>query len=355
MNFQRFFQSFVLFSFSILLVGTQVLLAKAVSPSTPSLKPSAKAVVAKPAVLPDFRFFAVGDTGSGNPNQKAVADAMEKQAKTYHPKDKNTSCPDHQACVKAVLHLGDIIYPAGNASKDANRLVTQMYKGITDLGVPFYFSLGNHDMLKEKGQDVIQTLGMPKQGYYVVKKSPLVDFFAINTSDFNKNQLLWLQTQLASSRAIWKIVYGHHPLYSTGSHGQDGDLVALRKALEPTLILYKVDAYLAGHDHNYERFALRQTQGSQGLPYLHVVSGGGGAYLRQKRAFPKSQCTQAKNTKKPCIEPFFPKTLAYNDEDYHYLDISLSSVCGRHLVHQLRLQMRNVQNQVLDEVILKKP
>ena len=350
MKLSAFFQSSVAFAFSLLLMGTYALtsghLSLAVSPSASTLTPTIKAVVATPTAVPDFRFFAVGDTGSGNVSQKAVADAMTEQIKLYH-KEKPHS-------VKSVLHLGDIIYPAGNASKDGERLVTQMYKGITDLGVPFYFSLGNHDMLKEKGQDVIQTLGIPKQGYYVVKKSPLVDFFVINTSAFNKAQLLWLQKQLASSRAVWKIVYGHHPLYSTGSHGQDNDLVVLRKALEPTLILYKVDAYLAGHDHNYERFALRKTEGTQGLPYLHVVSGGGGAYLRKKRAFPKRHCTQAKNPKKPCQEPFFPKTLAYNDDDYHYLDISLSSVCGRRLVHQLRLQMRNVQNQVLDEVIIKK-
>jgi hypothetical protein len=44
-------------------------------------------------------------------------------------------------------------------------------------------------------------------------------------------------------------------------------------SLEPLLIEHKVNLYLAGHDHDYERF--KPVQGVQ-----YIVSGGGGAYLR---------------------------------------------------------------------------
>ena len=62
---------------------------------------------------------------------------------------------------------------------------------------------------------------------------------------------------------------GHHPLYSSG---RNGNTEGLRKILEPMLIKYHADLYLAGHDHDYERF--RTTHGVN-----YIVSGGGGSYL----------------------------------------------------------------------------
>jgi tartrate-resistant acid phosphatase type 5 len=83
-------------------------------------------------------------------------------------------------------------------------------------------------------------------------------------------QQKWLSKVLGGSQAPWKIVMGHHPIYSSGEHGSSKSLM---KALEPLLIEHQVDLYLAGHDHEYERF--KPVQGVQ-----HIVSGGGGAYLR---------------------------------------------------------------------------
>jgi len=301
------------------------------------------------------RFFAVGDTGSGSENQKAVAAAMTRLAKLY------ANAKTNPTTVKGVMHLGDIIYPVGDAKKHGDRLVKTMYKGLGDLGVPFYFSLGNHDMLTNHGKDVVDTLHIPQKTYYKVAVSPLVDFFAINTNTFNKTQMLWLQTALAQSKTPWKIVYGHHPIYSTGAHGQDNDLKVLRAKLEPLFIKYKVDAYLAGHDHNYERFATVSTQ-AKGLPYLQIVSGGGGAYLREKRTHPKAHCNRNKPNASSvrdvtpssnntffgsCEEPFFPTSLFYDKTHYHFLDLALTA-------KSFNIKVRGTSNQVLDEVTLKK-
>jgi 3',5'-cyclic AMP phosphodiesterase CpdA len=298
----------------------------------PPHSPTKKISTLKEGPTP-LRFFALGDTGSGNENQKAVATAMLNQAQTYCLAEKR-GCDPTGISVKGILHLGDIIYPVGDATHHADRLVTQMYKGLTDLGIPFYFSLGNHDMLTQNGQDVIQSLHLPAKGYYKVSPSPLVDFFVINTSAFNASQKTWLQSTLAQSKASWKVVFGHHPLYSTGAHGQDADLRALRKQLDPILRQYGVDAYLAGHEHNYERFATQATH-ANGLPYLHIVSGGGGAHLRTQR-----------NIDKKTIG--FPPTLFYDASQYHYLDLALTS-------QQLTIQMKNVENMVWDEVTITHP
>ena len=60
----------------------------------------------------------------------------------------------------------------------------------------------------------------------------------------------WLEAALASSTARWKIVIGHHPLWSTaGSKFEQAK--ALRRLILPTLCRY-ADLYLAGHEHTLE-------------------------------------------------------------------------------------------------------
>ncbi|KAH8582686.1 secreted acid phosphatase [Cryptosporidium sp. chipmunk genotype I] len=47
----------------------------------------------------------------------------------------------------------------------------------------------------------------------------------------------------------WIFIIGHFPCYSSGEHGDNSDV---HKALDPLLKKYKVDAYIAGHDHHLE-------------------------------------------------------------------------------------------------------
>lgn len=64
----------------------------------------------------------------------------------------------------------------------------------------------------------------------------------------------WLEDSLSTSKARWKIVVMHHPLYSSGKkHGSNGRLQML---LEPLFVRYGVAAVFAGHDHVYGRMAL---------------------------------------------------------------------------------------------------
>jgi len=65
-------------------------------------------------------------------------------------------------------------------------------------------------------------------------------------------QLAWLAAALANAsaeRCAATVVVGHHPLYSGGEHGDNGELIA---QLEPALDGARVDAYIAGHDHTLE-------------------------------------------------------------------------------------------------------
>ena len=83
----------------------------------------------------------------------------------------------------------------------------------------------------------------------------------------DRTQLQWLEKELAASGSDWKIMYFHHPIYSSGgTHGSD---TALRDQLEPLFLKYGVDVVIAGHEHFYERL-----KPQKGIHYF--ISGGAG-------------------------------------------------------------------------------
>jgi 3',5'-cyclic AMP phosphodiesterase CpdA len=67
----------------------------------------------------------------------------------------------------------------------------------------------------------------------------------------DREQLDWLEGELKSSGSEWKILFFHHPLYSSG--GKHGSDIELRAVLEPLILKYGVDVVFAGHEHFYER------------------------------------------------------------------------------------------------------
>lgn len=203
-----------------------------------------------------YRFVAFGDWGAGTPFQKAVAAQLNREF-VLHPFD-------------AVLLLGDNFYPDGNVAKYGQRYFTDMYPELINAGVRFIVALGNHDTIFGHQEDQIRFFKMP--GHYYAVQKPGIEFLVIDTNNFAKSkvQQQWLIKTLDASKSPWKVVIGHHPIYSSGEHGMN---VGLKQTLEPILIKSHTDLYLAGHDHDYERFS--PIQGVQ-----HIVSGGGGAYLR---------------------------------------------------------------------------
>jgi Calcineurin-like phosphoesterase len=101
--------------------------------------------------------------------------------------------------------------------------------------------------------------------------SPLktdVEFFAIDSTWLDPGQLLWLRDRLARSTARWKIVFLHHPLYTTGRYA--GVSRGHRWTLEPLLTAGGVQVAFSGHEHIYQRSALQR-----GVQYF--ISGGAGS------------------------------------------------------------------------------
>lgn len=205
-------------------------------------------------------FIAFGDFGSGMAGQMRLA----KQMASLHQK----------APFSHALLLGDNIYPDGDIKHYGKERFEKPYLPLLESSVLFITALGNHDTLFGFEQDQIAFFGMP--GPYYEKTIGPVHILVLNTNRFNKSQQTWLENRLKASTSPYKIVMGHHPVMSSGEHGATGVLV---KNLQPLLEKYKVQLYICGHDHDYERFAP-----VKGVTYM--VSGGGGASLRK---FEKTQ------------------------------------------------------------------
>jgi tartrate-resistant acid phosphatase type 5 len=91
------------------------------------------------------------------------------------------------------------------------------------------------------------------------------------TPDEQAAQLAWLEQQLQKPRtAPFLAVLAHHPVFSDGPHG---DHPILTRDWEPLFQKYKVDLYMAGHDHDLQHLEF------EGHPTTHFLSGGGGADL----------------------------------------------------------------------------
>ncbi len=77
-------------------------------------------------------------------------------------------------------------------------------------------------------------------------------------------QVSWLDQALSASKAHWKIVVGHHPVFSGGHHGSEPAMIEL---IKPLLDRHGVHVYLNGHDHSMQHIVV------DGVHYLTAGTG----------------------------------------------------------------------------------
>jgi len=193
--------------------------------------------------------------------------------------------------VDLVITTGDNNYPDGaSESIDANigkyfQAYISPYTGDYGPGADqnrFFPTLGNHDWNTPGAQPYLEYFSLPGNERYYDFTWGFVHFFALDSDSREPDgvgqssvQAAWLQERLESSTAIWKIVYMHHPPYSSGTHGSvDWARWPYRE--------WGASAVLSGHDHVYERLLVDD------LPYF--VNGiGGGAIYTFNEPIPGSQ------------------------------------------------------------------
>lgn len=222
----------------------------------------------------------MGDQGTGTDVQRRVAAAMRGVC-------------ERDGCDLGV-GLGDNFYPSGPRDANSPLFQERFAEPYGPLGVPFLMVPGNHDESWLLGGDGADARGaevqvayarsnpqwvMPSRSYRAAV-GHLVEFFAVDTSPlaaylpplrvnerpgspWDRAQRAWLAGALESSQARWRLVLGHHPLFSNGKHGDAGryDRLPLPGGRgDAVRTLYgvacgKADGILSGHDHTLMGFA----------------------------------------------------------------------------------------------------
>jgi len=176
-----------------------------------------------------------------------------------------------------VISVGDNFYEDGVASVEDpqwQRSFEKVYAA-PSLQVPWHVVLGNHDYHGNPDAQIAYSntshrWRMPAR-YFTrteqIDARTAVDFFFLDTMPMaafdddevhfrgkvpwhdTPKQLAWLEAALAASTAPWKIVIGHHPVYSGGHHGDTPFLV---QHVLPLMAKHGVQAYINGHDHDLQ-------------------------------------------------------------------------------------------------------
>jgi predicted MPP superfamily phosphohydrolase len=188
--------------------------------------------VALPNKNGSVKFAVIGDNGNGDRAQYEVGALMAATHEKYP--------------FEFVIMLGDNMY-GSQTPKDFERKFELPYKALLDRDVKFYAALGNHDNQENR---FYKPWNMNGERFYSYKKGD-VRFFVLDTDYLDSKQRDWIERELKDSTDKWKIVYFHHPLYSSG--GRHGSEVDLRVILEPLFVKYGVNVVFQGHDHIYER------------------------------------------------------------------------------------------------------
>jgi len=211
------------------------------------------------------RIWALGDFGSGTPNQFGVRDAFAQATRSRR--------------ADLWIWLGDNAYCCG-WDEQFQQYVFDVYPQQLK-NLPFYPTPGNHDY-HEKTDDYnipyYRLFTMPKQaeaggvpsGSQAYHSFDYGNIHFISLDSFGREggthrlydttgrQVQWLKQDLAANRQPWTVVFFHHPPYSLGTRNGDTDpeMSQIRQKLLPILDRYNIDLVLLGHSHVYERSML---------------------------------------------------------------------------------------------------
>jgi len=208
---------------------------------------------------PPLIFAVIGDYGLAGKPEEDVANLV----KSWHP--------------SLILTTGDNNYRTGSMETIDENIgqyyheFIYNYQGAYGNGADilrFFPSLGNHDWDSKKGQPYFDYFTLPgNERYYDFSWGP-VHFFALDSDSrepdgvgLSSIQAEWLKEKLSEATEPWKIVYMHHPPYSSATHGSTDWMQWHFKDWGASVVL-------SGHDHVYERII------RDGFPYITIGASG---------------------------------------------------------------------------------
>jgi hypothetical protein len=183
-----------------------------------------------------------------------------------------------------VFTTGDNVYDRGTIDEFANCYdpTWGQYRDHT-MPVP-----GNHDYLTSQAEGYYRYFGVPP--YYAYDAGEW-RVYALNSeidiSD-NSEQARWLKNDLVANPKKCVMAYWHRPRWSSGrEHGSSAEMQAFWSILANA----NAELVVAGHEHNYERFAAMDANGNAINPGLRqfVVGTGGASHYDFGSILPASQ------------------------------------------------------------------
>ncbi len=230
------------------------------------------------AAKDSLRFIVVGDFGSGNEKQTTLAMEMRKQ------------CDLAGGCDFALI-VGNNIYAGARSDGDFE----QKFESPSNAFGHFDFWLvpGDHDWSSAGSiqREINHTTTserwrMPFNHFAVPGLPDWVHVYGVDTTIFeqayNRNDLALIANRNAQLLAArnelcgkdgWKLLFGHHAIYSGGEHGMPNGILKEQQAtIEPLIQACHIQVYFAGHDHDQE---LIRASG-----FLQIVQGAGGENTR---------------------------------------------------------------------------
>ncbi len=181
-----------------------------------------------------------------------------------------------------IVSVGDNFYPNGVQSTTDYHWISSFESIYTDpsLYTDWYVALGNHDYRGNVQAQIDYTnisrrWQMPSRYYsktfeldngeklllVVMDTNPYIDDYHQNPEKYDgikkqdtAAQTKWLEQTLATTdKSIkWKMVVGHHPLYSGGKRKMDENTLLFEKKFANLFDKHKVDAYICGHEHDLQ-------------------------------------------------------------------------------------------------------
>lgn len=214
-----------------------------------------------------FRFVVVGDSRTNVENWRAVATAIAG----FNP--------------RLVIHVGDMVTD-GRRDWEWD---TQFWGPgeVLLANVPIYPVIGNHERNAALYDELAFAPSQDGRSRNWAQQFGGVLLIGIDGGQdwsCGSSNATWLEEVLSGSDAQFKFLFDHYPGWSSASHGrvdEEGHPVErpareVRETITPILSRYGATAFVAGHDHAYERSEL-----PGGL--TAITCGGGGAPLYSKR------------------------------------------------------------------------
>ena len=195
-------------------------------------------------------FISIGDWGAPGDGLIAVSNQMDSVA-------------DYLS-VEFILTAGDNFYPNGvDSINDPYWDVYTENFNQSSLQIPWYISVGNHDhhgsiQAQIDYSEIDERWNFPSHFYDLnmdINGSGdslgiiVIDSQALRTDPDDMGQGEWISTTAQQMDHKWKLMLGHHNLYSYGHHGQSNLMISL---LEDVLNTNEIDYYIAGHEHDMQ-------------------------------------------------------------------------------------------------------